>query len=41
MQKIINDPTILNKLKINPNSVRSIEEDAQSILNLYEVMLNQ
>ncbi len=41
MQKIVNDPTILNKLKINPHSVRSIEEDAQSILNLYEVMLNQ
>ena len=41
MQEIINDPPILNKLKINPHSVRSIEEDAQSILNLYKEMLNQ
>lgn len=35
MEMIIEDPTILNRMEINPESVRSIEDDANFVEELY------
>jgi len=41
MKCIENDPTILNELKPSRNKVRSIEEDAEYILQTYEEVLGK
>ena len=41
MQDIIDNPSILNKLQINPKLVRSIEDDAKTVLNLYKKVVNR
>ena len=35
IKKIDKDPTILNKLERNPNSVRSIQDDAMFVSKIY------
>lgn len=41
MENIEKDPTILNELKPSRNKVRSIEEDAEYILRIYEEVLGK
>lgn len=41
MKIILEDPTILNKLKPNRDSVRSIEDDASNMLSLYRDLLKK
>ena len=39
MAKIVKEPTILNTLHPNPDSVRSIEDDAKGILDFYRELI--
>ncbi len=39
LQGIISNPTVLNELEIRPSKVRSIEDDARSVMKLYEKVM--
>ena len=41
LEMIIENPTILNTLKPNPDNVRSIEEDAENLISIYSRMLEK